>query len=85
MPPDELEEEEMKAPGGVSVTVDQVARPGALASGQVTFSDGQLAEWHLDQYGRLGLASQQKGYRPSQEDLMAFQAELQSALAKLGF
>src|SRR3954469_10277260 len=27
-------------PNGVSVKVDQIARPGALASGKVTFSDG---------------------------------------------
>ena len=85
VPSAELEEEAMDVPGGVSVTVDQVARPGALVSGKVTFSDGNLAEWQLDQFGRLGLASRQQGYRPSQEDLMTFQAQLQSALAKLGF
>src|SRR5687767_4210711 len=27
--------------GGVSVTVDQITRPGALVSGKVTFSDGK--------------------------------------------
>lgn len=32
------------AAGGVSVTVDRVARPGALVSGRVTFSDGNSAE-----------------------------------------
>ncbi len=79
------EEESRGAPGDVSVTVDQVARPGALVSGQATFSDGHAAEWQLDQFGRLGLASRPQGYRPSQEDLMAFQAELQNVLAKLGF
>lgn len=71
--------------GGVSVTVDHVARPGALVSGKVTFSDGKNAEWYLDQQGRLGLAAAEKGYRPSQQDVMDFQAELQSELAKLGF
>ena len=71
--------------GGVSVTVDQVTRAGALVSGKVKFSDGKSADWYLDQYGRLGLAAQDKGYRPSQEDLMNFQAELQSQLAKLGY
>ena len=30
--------------GGVSVTVDAITRPGALASGSVTFSDAQKAE-----------------------------------------
>ena len=70
---------------GVSVTVDQVARPGALVSGSVTFSDGKSSAWYLDQMGRLGLAPQEQGYRPSQEDLLAFQTELQNQLAKLGF
>src|SRR5262247_1161019 len=31
---------------GVSVTVDQVTRPGALASGKVKFSDGKSADWY---------------------------------------
>src|SRR5271169_6258294 len=38
-----------QAPGKVSVTVDQLARPGALVSGKVKFSDGKTAEWILDQ------------------------------------
>ena len=71
--------------GSVSVTVDQVTRPGSLASGKVTFSDAKSAEWYLDQTGRLGLVPKETGYKPSQEDLMEFQAELQNALAKLGY
>src|ERR1700685_3648192 len=39
----------------VNVTVDQLARPGALVSGKVKFSDGKSADWVLDQAGRLGL------------------------------
>jgi hypothetical protein len=69
----------------VSVSVDQVTRPGALVSGKVTFSDGKSAEWYLDQMGRLGLAPKEQGYKPSQEDLMEFQMELQNELARLGF
>lgn len=72
-------------PGDVSVKVDQVTRAGALVSGRVTFSDGKNAEWYLDQYGRLGLAPQEQGYKPSQADLMLFQGELQSELAKMGY
>ena len=71
--------------GGVSVTVDQVTRPGSLVSGKVKFSDGKAADWYLDQMGRLGLAPKEMGYKPSQEDLMEFQTELQNELAKLGF
>jgi hypothetical protein len=73
------------APGDVSVKVDTVTRAGAVVSGQVTFSDGKNAEWYLDQYGRLGLAPQDQGYKPSQADLMLFQGELQSELAKMGY
>jgi len=77
---------EDEAPGGrVSVTVDHLARAGAMVSGKVKFSDGKSAEWYLDQHGRLGLAAQEKGYRPSQQDLMDFQAELQTEMAKLGY
>ncbi len=73
------------APGGVSVSVDSLARPGALVSGRVTFSDGNTAEWYLDQTGRLGVLPTQQGYRPSPTDLQEFQMELQSELQKLGF
>lgn len=70
--------------GGVSVKVDQVTRPGALVSGRVTFSDGKSAEWYLDQLGRLGLAPEDKAYRPSQGDMQAFQMELQKELQRMG-
>jgi hypothetical protein len=71
--------------GGVSVNVDQLARPGALASGNVTFSDGQSATWYLDQMGRLGLVPKQQGYKPSPADLQSFQSALESELSKSGF
>jgi hypothetical protein len=74
-------DDEQDLPGGVAVAVDQITRPGSMVSGKVTFSDGNKAEWYLDQFGRLGLSSEQKGYKPSQEDLMAFQAELQNTLS----
>ena|SRR5579883_251223 len=72
------------AAGGVSVTVDHLARPGAVVSGKVTFSDGNRAEWYLDQSGRLGLVPQQTGYRPPAADVQQFQAALEAELAKLG-
>ncbi len=76
---------ETPAPAGqVSVSVDQLTRPGALVSGKVTFSDGQRAGWHLDQAGRLGLAPEKQGYRPAAADLQEFQAALESELARLG-
>ena len=71
--------------GGVSVSVDTVTRPGAVVSGKVSFSDGQSAEWFLDQTGRLGFAPKQQGYRPSPADMEAFQSGLQEQLQKLGY
>jgi hypothetical protein len=71
--------------GGVSVTVDQLARPGAMVSGKVTFSDGQRADWYLDQTGRLGVVPTQPGYKPSPADVQQFQLALQDEMAKMGF
>jgi hypothetical protein len=71
--------------GGVSVTVDQLARPGAIVSGKVAFSDGQQAEWYLDQTGRLGVVPKQQGYKPTAADVQQFQAALQSEMARMGF
>ena len=73
------------AAGGVSVTVDQVAKPGTMVSGKVTFSDGQLADWYLDQTGRLGVVAQQQGYKPSQADVQEFQLGLEREMQKMGF
>lgn len=73
------------APGGVSVSVDQLARPGAVVSGKVTFSDGNQAAWYFDQAGRLGLVPQQAGYRPPAADLQQFQMMLEGELSKMGF
>lgn len=70
--------------GSVTMSVDALARPGALVSGQVTFSDGQRAAWYLDELGRLGLAPQQNGYRPAAADVQQFQMALETELAKLG-
>jgi hypothetical protein len=69
----------------VSIQIDQLARPGAVVSGKVTFSDGNLAEWYFDQMGRLGLVPQTPGYRPPPSDLREFQSLLDGELSKLGF
>jgi hypothetical protein len=71
-------------PGGVSVTVDQIARPGAIVSGKVAFSDGQQAEWHLDQAGRLGVVPKQQGYKPTAADVQQFQAALEKEITRMG-
>ena len=64
--------------------MDQLARPGAVVSGKVTFSDGNRADWYFDQTGRLGLAPQQAGYRPPASDLQEFQMALETELSKMG-
>ena len=84
--PDEVVPPEGGIGGGdVQVTVDAVTRPNAMVSGRVRFSDGKGAAWLIDNYGRPGLVADEKGYRPSQPDMMAFQAGLERELAKLGY
>ena len=80
--PDNLGDE---TSGGVSVDIDKVVRPGAAASGSVTFSDGKKATWHVDQFGQLGLVPPEEGYQPTEEDLQAFQMGLRSAMQRSPF
>ncbi|MEI9963243.1 MAG: hypothetical protein WDM76_19660 [Limisphaerales bacterium] len=80
-----LSPEPAPAIGNVSVSVDQLTKPGTMISGKVTFSDGQNADWYLDQTGRLGVVPKQAGYKPSAADVQDFQTALQSEIAKLGF
>jgi len=71
--------------GGVSVTLDKIIKPGSIVSGTVKFSDGVSANWMLDQTGRLALDAGKKNYRPSQEDLQAFQMEVSRQLQSHGY
>ncbi len=78
--------DEAAAPAGkVRVAVDKIVRPGALVSGNVVFSDGQTADWYLDQSGRLGLVTKTKGYQPKPADVQEFQYVLQDELARMGY
>ncbi len=72
------------AAGKVRVSVDTIARPGAIASGTATFTDGKTAGWYLDEAGRLGLVAPEPGYRPPAADVAEFQASLERELVKLG-
>jgi hypothetical protein len=72
-------------PGRVRVIVDKIVRPGAVVSGTVAFSDGQSADWSLDQAGRLALMPKVKGYQPPPADVQEFQYALQDELARLGY
>ena len=73
------------AAGKVSISVDQLTRPGAIVSGKVTFSDGQTADWYLDQSGRLGVVPKQPGYKPSAADVQQFQMALEKEISRMGF
>lgn len=71
--------------GGVKVELDAVMRPGSMVSGTVTFSDGETMGWQVDEMGRLGLIpGPTEGYRPSEADIMDFQAALETELRKKG-
>ncbi len=71
-------------PGKISLSVDQLTRPGAVVSGKVTFSDGNTAVWQIDQMGQLGMIPPQPGYRPPASDVQPFQMALEAELSKLG-
>jgi len=81
---EEVAPEPQPAAGGVRVETDAIVRPGALVSGKVTFSDGETADWALDQTGRFGLYPAKEGYRPSQADLVEFRKILERELQKQG-
>ena len=91
LPVDELQEAAEDYPaqpagaGPLSVELDRIVRPGFMASGSVTFSDGVSGKWALDQMGRLMLETPQKGYQPSPPDVAAFQRELQAQLQRQGY
>ena len=67
-------------PGGTTVTVSKLVRPGAAMSGSVVFASGAKAEWVLGNDGRLGLIPAAGSSKPTEEDLIEFQAELQRKL-----
>jgi hypothetical protein len=73
-------EGEKRGGGGVSASLDQVARPGSMVSGTVTFSDGMKGLWLIDEMGRPSIDPDQPGYQPSEEDLVSFQEELKGLL-----
>ena len=66
--------------GGVSATLDQIARPGAMVSGTVTFSDGMKGVWMIDEMGRPSVDPDQAGYQPTEVDLISFQEKLRGML-----
>lgn len=75
-----------KKPGaGVTVALDSIAQPNALVSGSVQFSDGERAYWAIDGMGRLALDPDTPGYRPKEQDVLAFQTQLRQAVQRAGY
>ncbi len=70
--------------GDVRMTVDTLTRPGCMVSGNVTFSDGETAQWYLDGTGRLGMVPPTPGYRPPEKDIPVFQMLLDNEFSKRG-
>ncbi|MEK9773142.1 MAG: hypothetical protein VW576_06205 [Opitutae bacterium] len=73
-------EEPTASLGGVQVEIDGVTPPGAMASGSVIFSDGESKKWTIDQFGRLAMSGGTPDYKPSDQDVMEFQQQLEKAL-----
>ena len=71
--------------GVVTVEVDTIAQPHAMVSGNVTFSDGEKADWYIDHQGRPGMAARTIGYRPTPQDITDFQVKLDAALRQAGY
>lgn len=80
----ETTESPSPADGTVHATMDAHPINGSLVSGKVTFSDGEVGVWTLDQTGRPTLDFETIDYQPSREDIMEFQQQLRALIEKSG-
>lgn len=83
--PDAELEDDGGAEPNVSLSIDRLVVPGAMVSGEVTFTDGTKARWMIDNQGRFGLQPEVEGYHPTDEDLRMFQLELRAELKRKGY
>ena len=74
---------EVEAVDSVQVTISKIVRPGCSLTGSVIFPSGISGEWYVDQRGGLGLDTKDDE-KPSQEELVAFQKELQEMVSAQG-
>jgi len=72
-------------PGGVSVEISPITRPGFALAGTVVFSDGVTAEWGFMSDGRFALAAADPKYKPTAEDLREFQTQLRNQMTRRGY
>lgn len=71
---------------GVTVDLDRVVKAGSVISGTVVFSDGVKAVWAVDNMGRMVLdPGDRPDYRPTEDDVAAFQVELKRLITKRGY
>ena len=66
--------------GGTQVSVDKVTRPDAVMSGTVSFTSGAKAKWFIDHSHQLSLSPEEGSEKPTQDDIVEFQQELQRVL-----
>jgi DNA-binding transcriptional MerR regulator len=66
--------------GQCLVEISKLVKPGAVAHGSVKFPSGASGNWVLDQTGRLGMEKTEG--EPTEDDLKAFQTELQGMFSK---
>lgn len=85
LPDDSMPEKQQGMGGAVTLDMDSLVVPGAMVSGNVTFSDGTKARWLIDQYGRFGIDPETPGYRPSPADMQDFQMQLRTELQRKGY
>ena len=70
--------------GRVSVEVDQLRLRVRWLVVRFIFRI-EKKQWTLDQFGRLALSGGEEGYKPSEEDVVEFQKQLDGALRGKGF
>ena len=66
--------------GKCLVELSKLVKPGAVAHGSVKFPSGASGNWILDKNGRLGMDKTEG--EPTEDDLKAFQTELQSMFSQ---
>ncbi len=71
------------APEQVVVSISKIVRPNCSLNGSVSFPSGITGEWYVDQRGGLGLDCKDD-LKPNEEELMAFQQELQRQVTENG-
>lgn len=68
------------AVGQCVVELSKLVKPGAVAHGSVKFPSGASGNWILDHTGRLGMDKTEG--EPTEDDLKAFQQELQNMFSQ---